>query len=145
SAGAHWALAGAKGEMAAGNGAAMRIAPLLVMVDPASTEDRVLIRDVCRITHHSDEAYVGALAVLLALRATTFPSDEVFAEIAGGLPDSRVRDRILEFACDAGVLSIPEAAVRFGSSGYVVETVPLAVLVASRMTSETFESVLSEI
>src|SRR5262249_46097377 len=132
-------------EMAAGNGAAMRIAPLMVMIDPASTADRVLVRDVCRITHHSDEAYVGALAVLLALRATALSSDEVFGEIAGCLPDSRVRDRILEFAGEAGALSIPEAAVRFGSSGCVVETVPLAILVASRMTSETIESALSEI
>ena len=33
-AGVHWALAGARGEMAAGNGAAMRIAPLAFFVDP---------------------------------------------------------------------------------------------------------------
>jgi len=33
-AGQHWALAGAKGERAAGNGAAMRIAPLAFCLDP---------------------------------------------------------------------------------------------------------------
>src|SRR5262245_24138963 len=53
SAGAHWALAGARGEYAAGAGAAMRIAPLAFLLDPASADDRVLIRDVARITHHS--------------------------------------------------------------------------------------------
>src|SRR5579859_8143076 len=58
--GAHWALAGRKGERAAGNGAAMRIAPLAFCVDPLADESRRLIRDVSRITHHSDEAYVSA-------------------------------------------------------------------------------------
>jgi ADP-ribosyl-[dinitrogen reductase] hydrolase len=67
--GTHWALAGARGEYAAGNGAAMRIAPLAFLVNPSISRDRVLVRDVCRITHHSDEAYVGALAVLLAIQS----------------------------------------------------------------------------
>jgi ADP-ribosylglycohydrolase len=39
-AGVHWALAGAKGEMSAGNGAAMRIAPLAFHLDPAISEER---------------------------------------------------------------------------------------------------------
>jgi ADP-ribosyl-[dinitrogen reductase] hydrolase len=33
-AGAHWAVFGAKGERSAGNGAAMRIAPLAFLIDP---------------------------------------------------------------------------------------------------------------
>jgi len=71
-AGVHWALAGAKGEMSAGNGAAMRIAPLAFHLDPAITEERQIIRDVCRITHHSEESYVGALAIVTAIRALVF-------------------------------------------------------------------------
>ena len=67
-AGAHWALSGARGERAAGNGAAMRIAPLAFLLDPADPGQRVIVRDVCRITHPSDEAYLGALAVMIALR-----------------------------------------------------------------------------
>src|SRR5262245_24326023 len=50
--GLHWALAGARGEMSAGNGAAMRIAPLAFHLDPKVQQDRQIIRDVCRITHH---------------------------------------------------------------------------------------------
>src|SRR5580658_3347423 len=61
--GTNWALAGRRGEFAAGNGAAMRIAPLAFLLDPADSQDCTLIRDVCRITHHNDEAYVGAVAV----------------------------------------------------------------------------------
>jgi ADP-ribosyl-[dinitrogen reductase] hydrolase len=64
SVGGHWALVGNKGERAAGNGSAMRIAPLAFCLDPANPEDRRTIRDVSRITHHNEEAYVGALALL---------------------------------------------------------------------------------
>lgn len=71
SAGTHWALAGSRGEYAAGNGAAMRIAPLAFLLNPESPADRTVIRDVCRITHHNDEAYVGALAVVIAVRAAS--------------------------------------------------------------------------
>jgi ADP-ribosyl-[dinitrogen reductase] hydrolase len=49
-AGVHWALAGSRGEYSAGNGAAMRIAPLAFLLDPAKPADRTVIRDVCRIT-----------------------------------------------------------------------------------------------
>src|SRR5215475_732430 len=80
-AGVHWALAGSRGEYAAGNGAAMRIAPLAFLFDPDKPTERTLIRDVCRITHHNDEAYIGALAVVIAIRsilAGDWASDKSF-------------------------------------------------------------------
>ncbi|HEX3906224.1 MAG TPA: ADP-ribosylglycohydrolase family protein [Polyangia bacterium] len=49
-AGVHWALAGAKGERAAGNGAAMRSAPLAFLLDPADEAARRLLRDLSPIT-----------------------------------------------------------------------------------------------
>jgi ADP-ribosyl-[dinitrogen reductase] hydrolase len=132
-AGAHWALAGARGEYAAGAGAAMRIAPLAFVLDPGSADDRVAVRDVARITHHSDEAYAGALAVMAAVRlcaaAGAVPEDLV-SQVSVQLPDTRVRDRLTEIAASD---DSPEAiAARFGASGYVVEAVPLALLVAAR-------------
>jgi ADP-ribosylglycohydrolase len=51
-AGGHWALVGRKGEYAAGNGAAMRIAPLAFPLNPQDNDARRVIRDVSRITHH---------------------------------------------------------------------------------------------
>jgi ADP-ribosyl-[dinitrogen reductase] hydrolase len=63
--GAHWGLSGRSGEYAAGNGAAMRIAPLAFFL--SIDKDRSLIKDVCYITHKNDEAYVGCLSVLYAL------------------------------------------------------------------------------
>jgi ADP-ribosylglycohydrolase len=132
SSGVHWALSGNRGEYAAGNGAAMRIAPLAFLLDPFNPHDRTVIRDVCRITHHNDEAYAGALAVVAALRSIMAdPSAEqinLLAAAADSLPDSAVRDRIRELQ----PLSLPpaEVAAQFGTSGWVVHTVPLALYCA---------------
>jgi len=118
-AGAHWALSGARGEMAAGNGGAMRIAPLAFVPDA----DRVVIRDVVRITHHSDEAYVGALAVVEAIRGAwseTLP--DLLHAVAEQLPDSRVRDRMVSVAEVSRCAGLPAIAA-LGTSGYVVDTI----------------------
>ena len=132
-AGLHWALAGAKGEMAAGNGAAMRIAPLAFHLDPKREQDRRTIRDVCRITHHNEEAYVGALAITIAIRSVVFDQTtptELLDVVVQNLPDSRVRDRILTMNALRGDPSVADVAADFGSSGYVVESVPLALYAA---------------
>jgi ADP-ribosylglycohydrolase len=109
-AGAHWALAGARGEFAAGAGAAMRIAPLAFVLDPSVEGDRVTIRDVARITHHSDEAYAGALAVVVAIRtmAAGAPGPEdLLSVVSSALPDTRVRDRVRQLS---SLAETPEAA-----------------------------------
>jgi hypothetical protein len=127
--GTHLAVAGARGEFAAGNGAAIRIAALAFLMNPAASQDRTLIRDVCRITHHSDEAYVGALAVLLAIHSVlsgVWSQDRNFLDASvDSLPDSAVRDRIKEVL----LLQLPasEIARSFGPTGHVVDTVPLAL------------------
>lgn len=118
-AGAHWALVGHKGEMSAGSGAAMRIAPLAFCLAPDDHDSRRTLRDVSRITHHNDEAYIGALAVVIALRAAwtgSWRGDEtLIARVASCLPDSRVRDRCLEVAA-SGLADVREVAARFGNS-----------------------------
>lgn len=129
SVGGHWALVGRKGEMAAGNGAAIRIAPLAFALDLSTRRGRQVLRDVSRITHHSDEAYVGALAIALTVQDAV--SGEwrgrrvLFEMLLDQLPDTRVRDRLLEVR--EGPASIVEAGNAFGTSGYVVEAVPLAI------------------
>jgi ADP-ribosyl-[dinitrogen reductase] hydrolase len=144
-AGLHWALAGAKGEMSAGNGAAMRIAPLAFHLDPALAQDRQVIRDVCRITHHNEEAYVGALAIVGAVRSLAFNSsipDQLFQKVLGYLPDSRVRDRILELSALPDELTVADVASQFCSSGYVVESVPLAIYAARSIVRLPLDAVL---
>lgn len=105
-----------------------------------------MIRDVCRITHHSDEAYVGALAVVLAIRSVVFGDwsfDRSFLAISiGSLPDSAVRDRVQELL----PLKVPasEIARTFGATGHVVDTVPLALYCAQSIASRSFAPVLAE-
>lgn len=144
-AGLHWALAGAKGEMAAGNGAAMRIAPLSFHLDPKLAQDRQVIRDVCRITHHNEEAYAGALAVALGIRYLAFDVTEprkLFDAVLQHLPDSRVRDRILELNKLSDERSVAEVGIEFGSSGYVVESVPVALYAARFIDRLPFNEVI---
>jgi ADP-ribosyl-[dinitrogen reductase] hydrolase len=148
-AGAHWAIAGAKGERAAGNGAAMRVAPLAFLLDPVIDADHVLIRDVCRITHHHDEAYAGALAVLVAIRLMVFgswqPGESNLLElVASSLPDSQVRDRLLRYRGFPAHTLPQDVADCWGSSGFVVESVPLALFAAQAIASQPFESVIAQ-
>lgn len=142
-AGGHWALAGARGERAAGNGAAMRAAPLAFVLDPDDASDRRTLRDVCRITHHHDEAYAGALAVVVALRSACASAfDALLERAAAALPDCRVRDRLRELAALAANSSIDDVAARYGNSGYVVESVPLALFIARDAATIGFSGVL---
>jgi ADP-ribosylglycohydrolase len=144
--GTHWALAGARGEYAAGNGAAMRVAPLAFLLDPADSHDRTSIRDVCRITHHNDEAYVGALAVVLAIRSVLsgnwLQQRSFLTAAVDDLPDSAVRDRVKELL--PLQLTGSEVARRFGAPGNVVDTVPLALYCAQFIASEPLTSVLAQ-
>jgi ADP-ribosyl-[dinitrogen reductase] hydrolase len=145
-AGTHWALAGARGEYAAGNGAAMRIAPLAFLLDPASPSDHTVIHNVCRITHQNDEAYVGALTVVLAIRsilAGTWSEQHRFLDVViGDLPGSAVRDRVEQLLPLR--LPVAEVATRFGATGYVVDTVPLALYCAQFIAVQPLPQVLAQ-
>ena len=127
-AGQHWALSGIQGDRAAGNGAAMRIAPVAFVLDPVTDSGRQLILDVARITHRNDEATTGALALAGGVRMAL--SNEVglegLARLATLLPDTRIRDALVD-ASTLGEVDPKTAAARLGSSGYVVESVPLAL------------------
>lgn len=144
-AGVHWGLAGSSGEYAAGNGAAMRIAPLAFLLDPEKPEDRTMIRDVCRITHHNDEAYIGALAVIIAIRSILdgdwTPDKNFLATVAESIPDSAVRDRVMELLSLR--ITPAEVAGRFGASGWVVDTVPLALYCAQFILEQPLEAVIT--
>ena len=121
----------------------MRIAPNAFHLDPSITEERQIIRDVCRITHHSDEAYAGALAIVIAIRSSS-PS-QLLANVLTLLPDSRVRDRIVKLDQLPNDLIPAEVASQFGSSGYVVESVPLALYAARQIDRFPFDVVLRNV
>jgi ADP-ribosyl-[dinitrogen reductase] hydrolase len=139
--GVHWALAGARGERAAGNGAAMRIAPIAFLLNPDVPRERIIIRDVARITHHHDEAYAGALAVVLAIRSAATGRLPSASSLAAALPDSRVRDYLLR-AARREEAPLDEIAREIGTSGFTPETVAMALVVTPRIVRNGLESAI---
>ena len=124
----------------------MRIAPLAFLLKIDDPEALAIIRDVCSITHRHDEAFVAALAVVEALWHLQAKGDPttMLPRVAERLPDTLTRDRILALA-QAGNLAIGEVAVRFGCSGYAVESVPFALFAASKIASSDFTSILEQV
>lgn len=147
-AGAHWALAGRRGDRAAGNGAAMRVAPLAFLLDPEDPQQRRTLGDICRITHHNDEAYTGALAIVLAIRMVTEgdwePGRPLLEPIAQSLPDTNVRDGLLTLVDLQTKAPLWEIGRHFGCSGYVAESVPMAILAAERCAGSGLEATIRD-
>lgn len=131
-AGAHWRQVGREGEYAAGNGAAMRIAPFAFFPNITRQD----IRDACRITHRNDEAYVGALAIYLSIKAAISGAwtgvNNLFDLIIPELPDTRVRDRLIEINTIQNNSDIRSIAL-LGNNGYVVNSIPFAIFAATQV------------
>lgn len=142
--GVHWALAGAKGERAAGNGAAMRIAPVAFLLDPAVPSERTTIRDIARITHHHEEAYVGALAVVLAIRRAAKGEIPSPRSLAAQLPDSRVRDYLIR-AGSHDNWTLADVAREIGTSGFTPETIAVAMTLVREMMHYGIEAAIREL
>lgn len=138
--GGHWSQVGRRGAFAAGNGAAMRIGPLAFFDIPNRT-----VQDVCRITHYNDEAYAGAMGIIVAIRSAVdglWTGNENLLEIViDQLPDTRLRDRLIELK---GIKSIAEIAT-FGNDGYVVNSVPFAIAAANQVKTIGMETMYEQI
>jgi len=142
--GGHWSQVGRAGEYGAGNGAAMRSAPFAFWPKVGRAE----LRDFCRLTHHHEEAYVGALAIVLAIRASLHGqwtgAEPLLEVLAAQLPDTRVRDRLLTIQALPGSPTIADVA-RLGTSGYVVDSVPFALFCAAQVPQLGFAPTLAAI
>ncbi|MFK7950732.1 MAG: ADP-ribosylglycohydrolase family protein [Saprospiraceae bacterium] len=127
--GGHWSQVGRKGEFAAGNGAAMRIAPLAFYPNISRRQ----IQEICSITHQNDEAYVGALVIVLSIQSIINnqwnSQNNLFEILIPQLPDTRVRDRLIEIQHITDLEEIGS----FGNSGYIVDSVPLAIAAANQI------------
>lgn len=129
--GGHWSQVGRRGEYAAGNGAAMRIAPIAFCKEIPKKD----IRDLCIITHNNDEAYIGALCVILTIRAilngTWTGKENLLPLIINQIPDTRVRDRLIEINEIPEEVELQEIG-KLGNNGYVVNSIPLALIAANK-------------
>ncbi|WP_178990384.1 ADP-ribosylglycohydrolase family protein [Winogradskyella schleiferi] len=139
--GGHWSQTGRRGEFAAGNGAAMRIAPLAFRSKITNSE----IRDICIMTHNNDEAYIGALSVIIALREILYKNwngkTNLIDKVIGQIPDTRVRDRLIKIKNIESLEEIGE----IGNDGYVVNSVPLAIAAANRIKDLGIEEMFSKL
>lgn len=142
--GGHWALVGRGGEFAAGNGAAMRIAPLAFK----QQLNREIIRDVCTITHKNDEAYTGALAVYYSVvNAKTgiwTGKDSLIGTFVNELPDTNVKDRLLELSA-LEHFSIAQIGRIYKPTGYVVDSVPLSIFAAQKINKLSIREIFTEL
>ncbi len=137
---------GMKGELAAGNGAAMRIAPL-GLVDCLDLERmRAHVDASTRITHDNPEAVAGSLAIAYAVARASRGDLEpslLIADTVAFVGPSKVAERLemagrfLEQRMEAD-----EALARLGTGGYVVESVASAFFSFLR-TPRDFEETLS--
>ncbi|WP_299437498.1 ADP-ribosylglycohydrolase family protein [uncultured Aquimarina sp.] len=143
--GIDWSQTGRRGEYAAGNGAAMRIAPL-AFIDKIK---RNRIEDICSITHKNSEAYIGALAVVISIRTIlngNWLNDiSLLKLVADQLPSSNVRERILELSDLENSISIQEVAKKYGNDGYVVNSIPFCIFAASKIKNNHISFIFDEI
>lgn len=142
--GKKWTQVGATGEMSAGNGAAMRIAPLAFLLDPSEEKDREIIRNVCWITHQNEEAFAGALAVIYAIRFIQNDRQNYIQQLIRHLPESNLRNRLEEIS-QSPQLTIRQIGRKYGTSGFVVESVPLALFAAQQARTIGIQSMMKEI
>lgn len=142
--GGHWSLVGRKGEYAAGNGAAMRIAPLAF----SEALTRRKLKDICSITHQNDEAYVGCLCVINSIKAIlngTWQGKENLIEIlVAQTPDTRTRDRLIEIKKLRKSRNLKEIG-KLGNDGYVVNSVPLAIAAANQIDAKDIDEIFKEL
>ena len=145
--GGHWALVGKRGEFAAGNGAAMRIAPVAFSLNFSNDDELTLFRDIVNITHNNDEAYAAALAVALVLRYSimSWKPEKILRSVIQNIPDSNTRDKLISAQEWDFKLGLKEASKILGTSGYAAESVPLAIYSALVKADSRFEELLEEI
>lgn len=143
-AGFHWSQAGRIGEFAAGNGGAMRIAPFAFFSDIT----RENVYEACKLTHRNDEAFSGALAVFLSIKAILNSDwngkNNLFDIIIPEIPDTNVRDRLIEINSIGNNSSISEIS-KLGNNGYVVNSVPFAIYCSTKIIDLGLEEMLKQI
>lgn len=129
-AGADPRQSGEEGELAAGNGVAMRIAPVGLMDCLALDQLHHHVEAVGIITHNNREALAGGEAVAFAVakgaRGDLHPAS-LIPQTIEFIGPCLVGDRLLQASRFLDSKMDPaEAMARLGTSGYVVETVASA-------------------
>jgi ADP-ribosylglycohydrolase len=124
-AGKHWSQSGVPGSY--GNGTAMRAAPFGVWYRNDLRSLIEIVKIDSAITHVSEEAEAGAIAIALAAAyATNHDTDNLLERIHEKLPDSKVKSCIysLNALVDAQNIPVMKALSIIGTKANVIQTVP---------------------
>ncbi len=129
--GAPWQESGARGELAAGNGGAMRIAPVGLFYHNDIPSLKEAVQQAVVITHNNREAITGATAVAYmvarAAKGDLNPGTAI-KDTREFIGDSEVSRNLTKAETLLRDKVMPEEALEIlGTSGYVVETVASAV------------------
>ncbi|MFI5913951.1 ADP-ribosylglycohydrolase family protein [Dactylosporangium sp. NPDC051541] len=121
------------GRGSAGNGAAMRVAPLgaFFSADPDLAAREAVLQ--AEVTHRHPEGVAGAVAVALAAAHATTGTDNLLRQVLHYLPPSDVRDGIGRAVRIAPGTDPREAAADLGNGSHALaqDTVPFALWVAA--------------
>ncbi len=146
--GASWRESGVGGEFAAGNGVAMRIAPVGLLNTWTPERLREDVEKAGIITHRNPEALKGGLAVAYAVArlASGASPENLLEDVSVFVGQSRVTEN-LRRAGELLKLGIePEEALEtLGTGGYVVETVASAFYCFLRTPEDFASSVVTAI
>jgi ADP-ribosylglycohydrolase len=85
------------------------------------------------------------MAVRVAASGLWDGSNDLLRLVVEVLPDTQARDRLIALTEIEKETPLREIARRFGCSGYVVESIPLALCGASRIRSSDFKTILIEL
>ena len=147
--GYNWQESGATGEYAAGNGGAMRIAPVGLFYHNDLPALKEAVRKAVIITHNNPEAVAGALAVAYlvakSVREKLHP-DTAIREVSDFIGPCKVRENLQRAGelLDSG--ATPEEALKpLGTSGYVVETVASAVFCFLYSPDDFYKTVVNAV
>ncbi len=127
-AGKHWSQSGIAGSQ--GNGAAMRAAPFGVYFRNDLKSLINIVKIDSSITHASEEAEAGAIAIALtAAYAVNNDLDNLLEKLWIALPDSKVKSTIysLDSLLNSEYITPQQALAVLGTKANVKETVPSAI------------------
>ena len=126
--GIHWSQSGIAGSL--GNGTAMRAAPFGVYFRNDIQSLVSIMKIDSAITHASDDAEAGAIAVALtAAWACNHNTENLLDRLCEHLPDSKVKSSIasLDSLVNSEFITAPQALRVLGTKANVKETVPAAL------------------
>ena len=147
--GTAWEEAGEHGEYAAGNGVAMRIAPIGLLHAGRLEGLREDVRNCGIITHRNEEALDGAFAVAYAVALAAvgeLEPETILLQVLDQLQPSRVSDGLSECAHLLEAMEPPLTALpQLSLGGAAFETVPTAFYCFLRRPDSVREALVSSI